>query len=126
MALRGSARRLRPFLSILLPDMDPINHPGPTMRDGYCFPCTNKKWDWMGAVTPEISVQISVRNSVFEHAQHVDILAAGDKQSDIVNHVIQLQADGSRSLMNQTLTRHGLRFAVSKVVKRGKKRALED
>ena len=55
--------------------MDPINHPGPTMRDGYCFPCTNKKWDWIGAVTPYAENLDSPYNSVIKLAEHGDLLS---------------------------------------------------
>ena len=105
--------------------MDPINHPGPTMRDGYCFPCTNKQYDWIGAVTPYAENLDSPYNSVIKLAEHGDLLSPATE--GLANAALKslLGSIPSADRMNEELAKNQLRFAVSNVVTRAKKRDLE-
>ena len=105
--------------------MDPINLPGPTMQDGCCFPCTNKKWDWIGAVTPYAENLPSPYNSVIKLVQGGDLLSP--MTSGLANAALKslLGSIPAADRMNEEVAKNQLRFAVSTVVTRAKKRDLE-
>ena len=98
----------------------------PAISPGKCLPCKSKKLDWIRTAVPHPETFASPLNSVAKLAEHAEMLSPCTEE--LANEALWslLMPIPLKCLMDQADAKRCLRVAVSTVVTRAKKRAMEE